>query len=323
MKTRMMIAALFAVVAVVAGCEKNVEQVQEPEKSVCLEVRIPFSSTKVEGTDEENAVGSLQVFVFDSEGYIEAYGQGTSSTLSLSCIAGSKDIVALVNAQPLSDVKSLDDLMERKSYLTDNQTGSFVMEGHLPYTLTASSAVEIPVVRIAARVVVSEVAVDFELEQHKNMDFVLKDIYLLNVAGDRTYLNVSVPEKWHNKMKKDPEAPTLAAASLTETLVTESSPYDETHYLYCYPNSVTEDTSGGEWSPRFTRLVVEAELGGRMYYYPVSFDKGLKSNTSYDVKLTITKPGSSSPDDPVDNVAASFNVEVQPWADGTAVNETI
>ena len=39
--------------------------------------------------------------------------------------------------------------------------------------------------------------------------------------------------------------------------------------------------------------------------------------------LLVIPAGKYCPDDPVDNVAASFNVEVQPWADGTAVNETI
>ena len=72
-----------------------------------------------------------------------------------------------------------------------------------------------------------------------------------------------------------------------------------------------------------TRLVVEAELDGKLYYYPVTFKDGIASNMTYDVKIKITRLGSSSPDLPVDSVSAGFTVEVQPWGEVTEVEEII
>lgn len=323
MNTDFISAVCVAALAVV-GCNKDVvEQAPSSEEEVRLEVKIPSGDTKVEGTDEENAVGSLQVFVFDHNGMLEAYARSSSNSLSLSCSSGAKEVVALVNAVPLTDVVSIVDLESRKSYLSDNSVGAFVMEGRSSPTLRASSSVEIPVFRIAARVALTGIDVDFELDQHDGQTFQIKAVYLLNVAGDRTYLNASKPSKWHNRMVKEADAPSITGVTLTDAYASKSSPYTGVHYLYCYPNPTSSDVSGGTWSARFTRLVVEAELGGKLYYYPVSLKEGLKSNTAYDVRLKITRPGSSSPDKPVDSVTASFTVDVQPWSDGKTVNETI
>ena len=323
MNTKLLFTAFMAV-AVMTGCCKDYMELDIPEgKTVNLEVRLPSQQTRAVGTDEENKINDLQVFVFDHNGMLEAYDRADGSSLSLSCSSGVKEVVALVNAGPLSDVVSLVDLEGRRSGLADNSPGSFVMEGRATPTLRASSTVVVPVSRLAARVALTEVAVDFELAQHNSQTFQIKAVYLLNVAGDRTYLTATRPDVWYNKMTKDSAAPSITGVTLTNAYVTSSTPYNTVHYLYGYPNPTTSDVSGGSWSARFTRLVVEAELGGKLYYYPVTLEGGLKSNTSYDVKLKITRPGSSSPDKPVDSVTASFSVEVQPWNDGISVNETI
>lgn len=314
-----------AAVVLSVSCNENevVDHEMYGDKNICLEVRLPSADTKVTGTEDENKINSLQVFVFDHNGMLEAYAQGTSQSLSLSCSSGVKEVVALVNAKELTDVISLVDLEGRRTYLSDNSADSFVMEGRATPTLRADSTVDIPVFRIASRVALTEVAVDFELSQHNKQTFQIMAVYLVNVAGDRTYLNGTGPETWHNKMARESGAPSLTGVTLTDAYASVSSPYDKVHYLYSYPNPTKSDVSGGSWSARFTRLVVEAKLGGKLYYYPVNLEDGLKSNTAYDVKLKITRPGSSSPDKPVDNVTASFSVSVQPWNDGVAVDETI
>ena len=46
-------------------------------------------------------------------------------------------------------------------------------------------------------------------------------------------------------------------------------------------------------------------------------------NTAYDISLTVTRPGSDSPDKPVDTQAAEFKIQVVDWADGGDINEVI
>lgn len=324
MNTKKMISAALAAFAAVACETEYVGLSEKADDSVQLEVRLPSKQTKaqVAGIESENAVNDLQVFVFDHNKMLEAYGQSSTSTLKVSCSSGQKEIVALVNAKPLTDVVSMTDLAGRRTLLSDNSVGSFVMEGSTVKTLTTASTVEIPVKRIASRVALTGISVDFELEQHNAQTFQVNSIYLVNVAGDRTYLNAGKPESWCSKMTYESSAPSVTNVTLTNTFISNVSAYTKTHYLYCYPNPTSNDASGGTWSARHTRLVVEAELGGKKYYYPVTLPE-LKSNTAYSVSMKITRPGSASPDKPVDSLAATFSVSVQPWDDEIVLNETI
>ena len=107
-------------VAAFAGCEKNFEGVDsEGNESVELSVRISGTQTKSEGTQNENNVKTVQIFVFDHNKMLEAYtaGDGSQGVYSISCSTGQKEVVALVNAKPLTDVKSMTDLEGRKTLL--------------------------------------------------------------------------------------------------------------------------------------------------------------------------------------------------------------
>ena len=299
MKIRMSLAAVWVAAAFV-GCVKNDEVLPLAEdEAVELEIKINGAMTKVAGTDDENKVHDVQIFIFDHNGMLEAYASGdeSQSSVSLSCSTGQKEIVALVNAMPHGDVKSLN--------------------------LTSNAVTQIDVSRIASRVRVSEISVDFGLDQHDSRTFQIKSVYLVNVAGDRNFLKPVQPGKWYNRMMRENDAPSITGVSLIDAFASVSKPYADDIVLYCYPNPTKVDANGGEWSPRMTRLVVEAELDGKLYYYPVSFKDGMASNMTYDVKIKITRLGSSSPDVPVDSVSAGFTVEVQPWGEVTEVEEII
>ena len=325
MKIRMSLATVWVAAAFV-GCVKNDEVLPLAEdEAVELEIKINGATTKVAGTDDENKVHDVQIFIFDHNGMLEAYASGdeSQSSVSLSCSTGQKEIVALVNAMPHGDVKSLTDLESRRSDLADNRQDSFVMEGRLMMNLTSNAVTQIDVSRIASRVRVSEISVDFGLDQHDSRTFQIKSVYLVNVAGDRNFLKPAQPGKWYNRMMRENDAPSITGVSLIDAFASVSRPYADDIVLYCYPNPTEYDANGGEWSPRMTRLVVEAELDGILYYYPVSFKDGMASNMTYDVKIKITRLGSSSPDVPVDSVSAGFTVEVQPWGEVTEVEEII
>ena len=75
--------------------------------------------------------------------------------------------------------------------------------------------------------------------------------------------------------------------------------------LYCYPNDSDDDMMG---SPP-TRMVVQGDIDGATYYYPVDINRegfgytsgphGLSRNVKYSYSLLITRKGSTDPDTPV------------------------
>ena len=79
----------------------------------------------------------------------------------------------------------------------------------------------------------------------------------------------------------------------------------ETFDLYCYPNDVAQESSG---SP-FTRLVIQGDIDGQTYYYPIPINRpgfgysagkeGICSNVNYVMNIHITGPGALSPSEDI------------------------
>jgi hypothetical protein len=69
-------------------------------------------------------------------------------------------------------------------------------------------------------------------------------------------------------------------------------------------------------------MVVQAKLGDGIYYYTVKLP-AMQSNKCYNIDLTVTMPGSLSPDEPVKKEEASFSVTVTDWNENIDIDETI
>ena len=147
------------------------------------------------------------------------------------------------------------------------------------------------------------------------MDCILKRIYLINVVGDATLYGNSTPTIWYAKRQYE------AVSGLTEHLNTVLSPghnlkngaYEIPSIHYCYPNLQQPDSQATTWSPRFTRIVAEVELGGTTYYYPINLQY-ISGNKSYEIEnLTITRKGSTDPDIPITVNDGTFDISVANW----------
>ncbi len=331
MKTKIFLAASCAA-ALFISCNKAVtirEDVGDiPEETAELCVRIPLeSSTKASGAgseSDEKALASVQVFVFTNSGNIEASKSSASGSLELSCTKGEKTVAALVNAPALSDVRTLDDLRSRVSLLSDNGRQSFVMYGQKAVSVAAASvSVTLEVQRFAAKVVIGKITNKLELAQYRTAPIAVGGIYLINVAGNALLSGTGTPTLWLNKSKNDSPADDLYSETPSSLSVEYGSSETSAHHFYCYPNPTTEDSSAAEWSPRHTRLVVEATIGGRRYYYPITLP-AINPNTVYTInELTITRLGSDTPD--LDSVlgSISFDITVAPWKTETVQSVTI
>ena len=321
--------------ALLSACEgKDVlEQDSEVREKVSLEVQMSSSEiTKAIGSggDDESNVSDYQVLVYDmSSRMLETYASPdpSASSVTLQCTTGPKDIVVLANAPDMSKVVSYDAFVASPSLLIDNSAGELVMEGHAECDITSAvNSVTVNVRRVVAKVVLEDITIDFESDAYDAMDFVLKSAYLTNVAADKKYLSEDPkPTIWYNKVFRIPayEADDLIYENLGNVELHNPQIYSDKHHFYCYPNPYEEDTfSASVWTPRPTRLVVEAELDGKLYYYPVSLPV-LKQNTIYNVSLHIVRPGATSPEQDMDRYAASFMIKVEEWEGPENITETI
>ena len=95
MKRKLFIAAVAAVA--LAACEEKInEQTVSADEMVELKISVPVAATKVSEKNEPgtpDAVNSLQVFLFNEDGDLEASDVQRNSSLVLPCVPGQKKVV--------------------------------------------------------------------------------------------------------------------------------------------------------------------------------------------------------------------------------------
>ena len=186
---------IVAAAALLAACTAEQAAVLPAGmEKVRLDVSVPVSSmTKLTDAGDESAVNRVQVFVFREDGSIDASGIAGSGSIELDCTAGDRSIVAVVNTPEIDGIYDMAGLEEKMSVLQDNSAGSLVMSGIMNVTLTASASVTVPVSRLAAKVSIERIDVDFALEQYQDAGFEITGIYLTNVAADAHFIGDGAP----------------------------------------------------------------------------------------------------------------------------------
>lgn len=321
----------FAAVPLISSCTKVLSSDFDPNKGekYAVKVRVVRPSTKAIVADpgQDLNVNSLQVFAF-LNGVLEEYGEAHDDSLTISCTQGVRTFYALVNAPSLKNtVDTEDELLAVTSDLANSSLTSLEMIGSKEEDISKTNkTVKIEVKRLASRIVVSKITKSFASASLQNQDFKVKRIYLVNASVKAKYGTSSTPVQWCNKKQFDETLLADYKKFMIDTVNTKvDTEYATAHTFYCYPNdTATDSNSNDDFTPRFTRLVIEAELGSQICYYPINLPD-LKSNTSYNISnIKITKPGSTSPDEPVTEVNCEVTIVVKPWdnvsvTDGTTV----
>lgn len=338
--------------ASLAACEKS-QSIHGPEQgkdgSIVISVDCGDALTKASEAftgmqDYEKAVNSVQVFVFDEKGQLNAYRAAGKSTsdISISCTSGQKTVWAVVNGEDLSSISTMAALQASTTDLADNSrtpAEGFIMAGSASCTVNgAGTEVSVEVSRLTSRVALTKVTNSLPSAYGA---LTVKCVSLANVVGNQNLAGNASPATWYNGMGRkdgatsadqiiDGETNLASCAELTFASVGSSvnvseSLSPETPYLfYCYPNPTEQDASGWaeEFTARKTRLILTAVVGGKTYYYPVVLDKPAR-NTSYTVTVTITGLGSTDPDKPVEKGSMNVSVTVKDWTTGAVYDETI
>ena len=315
----LMMAAVAAVFGTMSCKKDNVPSMNHGNANVPVdgertELTVGIATGMTKSTtitaDDEVKVNNLQVFVFRGDA-LDAYGVAdNASTVTVSCTKGNREVYAVVNAPDLKDIATKTDLLAAKSALSDNDESNFVMIGKTNADLPSELPVNVEVDRIVSKVVLKTVNRAFTSAALAALNFSIDEIFITNVAGDVNYGLTDNPLEWYNKMDYNSEMAMFTHDAPAASVVNEEA-YSTQHTFYCYPNKAA-DSDATSWSPRRTRLVLKTTLGTDTYYYPVTLPE-LENNKSYELELTITRPGSDSPDNPVSFADCTFSISVKPW----------
>lgn len=298
--------AAMAAVAAIGCCEKDVElpEYESEGELVTFSVSVPGLQTKSVGDTDEKKVNNLQVIVFNKHGLYETSVSGRGTALSLTCTAGEKRMVALVNADTEEGLANYEELAGRPVYLKDAGVADLVMLGDSTLTVAANRPINLDVKYLSSKIVLESVKLDFSNQQHKNLSFAIKSVFLTNVAGDRKYIAESEPSIWFHPGNYDKQntLPFLYDSLTEGHPLDNGETYDTDHYFYCYPNQTSTKT----------RLVIETVIGGQTYYYPIVLDKVLPNN-QYSYNVVLTRLGVDSPDASLDKGTYTVRVTMKDW----------
>jgi hypothetical protein len=286
-----------------------------PDAAVFLSVREAVTKVTDASYERESAVTRWTVFVFDTgNGWYRYASSEDAAPLSFSLRAGRRyACLALVNP-PLSlnpeTVASADDIRGMTARLEDESPGCLQMYGEcLLLPSSGTQRQEILVKRLSSRLELRGVNVDFSAwPAWAGKTLQLRHIYVTNAyrttAYGEDYASVSpLRSAWYNTLGW--HAGESASAALDALLgernlnaaIDADHPYTLCHTFYLYPNPVDEDSRlTSAWTPRFTRLVLEAEVDGETYYYPADVPAMHRNQACSVSSVVIRGPGSSTPE---------------------------
>lgn len=330
-------AALIGLVSCTASLVP--ETGKEVDLSVGVKSTSALTKSTVTGTTDENKVSSVQVFVFkvhQGTYVFEASAKAEASKASVTVTTGDKDVILIVNEN--TDYTAVTDrgtLLSKVSSLAGNTPSSFVMIGETEATVTTTEhTLDIPVDRMASRVRISKITNKLR-NGHANNNVKVSRVYLTGARATAPYSTDGTPTGFYattginssldldgnavgNSEKTAVNA--LIYTNISSDILADGSSYSTPVSLYAYPN---------DNSVRKTHVVVEMEIGGKYYTYPVELPPMGRNCSCEIAELVISSIGNVSDgddlleddeDEPITFLEASFNVTVKPWTEITVSN---
>ena len=306
-------------------------------------VEVVFSvlgeTTRATGTDGEAAVDGWALLLYRDGRLAEAGTSSSGSAIRKTLPAGEYTAYAVVNPPASFAPAGFPDpgaLAGAESALGDNAPGRLVMAGRRTVTVPVpdGSVQRIGVDRLVCKAGIRKVSVQFKNPDVAARPFRLKGIYLTNCYGKNRYGSdwtaediLSTASVWHNRMGFHSEAGVdgLLAETGLDIPVTADRPHTQEHVFYFYPNPLPAslDTRSGTWTRRRTRLVLEAQIGDRTYYYPVTLPESQRNRTYLIEEAVIRKLGSLDPEkDEPGVIDVTFSTSTDDWSPAFQVTET-
>jgi len=274
----------------------------------------------------DGSIWSSRIYAFAKDGSLIGSKGADTDTLDMFLTYDTDSILAFANFIDLPEnIPSRDSLLKLKAYLAYNDTCTFLMHGALKVDVTASRfEVRAKMSRYAARITWT-VTNRIDTSKFPSEAFRVKDVYLLNVAGENNLGLTGEPSDngiWYNKLDfQSSVVDILTCSGPLYQVVEKDSTFKSSRPLYAFPNSYP-DKSDTVWSARATRLVVRASLGTYEYYYPVPVTP-IAANGSYNVNVVVTGPGNDSPMDIGKPTYCQITIIDDMWTDGESIHSEI
>lgn len=191
--------------------------------------------------------------------------------------------------------------------------------------LEDSKPMELKFTPLLCRIRLGEIIRNFKGKPYENSPIENIRIYLTNVLKEQTiiqsvqtknqgYINFRGLSEQDLEELEDPSAVYMdSVGTLAERAIKPKGSF------YCYPNPAEKEST----SEAMTRLVIEGEIDGTTYYYPINiFRDGhtMESNTDYVFDITIKSLGNLDPDTEANPLQISIDSSIEKWKEDEEKN---
>lgn len=277
---------------------------------------------------------ALDIFIFNDDGLqrLDSYQRIEPSGMEKITAAsrkGEKIIAAVANSRidksGWSGINSLDALRSKVAVLQKENPGKPLMSGMTYAEMGTDAACTIKMQPLLSEIHIRSIRCDFSGKPYSGEKMQNVKVYLTNVNAGAQIFSQSgfMPQQIVNagRLSESDLASFIHPEMLMKRL--DSPVGNETVLpelsLYCYPNDCREESAG---SP-FTRFVIEGEISGHRYYYPININReenmengtGIGRNSRYVYDITITCTGTDDPDIIADPGMIRLSCGILPWTE--------
>lgn len=337
-KCFLLIAAIVAI-----SCSKNelnLEELNQVESNLTLFVN---SVNKVDpksavgdhsNQDDDNKINKLEVFVFnkegDKDGLLDAYQLFTGDNLTninIKATTGKKIIYVIANSPKENwyDINTLDNFITNVANLKTESLKNFIMTGSVTSILQPITSLSISISRLVAKIELQGIKTNFNGTPYNGCELTNVKVFLMNVNSNKYYYNGLMDNNTILNNKgfiiddvNDCKMENMLYDEINIDINDDG--YSTRHYFYAYENLVCLADN-----PDVTKLVIQADLNGTTYYYPVSINQenygynpdnghfGIRRNTQYSISITISRPGSLDPNTPLEHGVLNSSLNILDW----------
>ncbi len=289
------------------------------KKSVPEEEPLPlYARLRVSASPE--AEGRLLDFLFfddDQLGRLDSFSRTvcTDGALTGAVCGSGKKIVAAVSSEGRG-IYEYADIRDYRTFAARER--DFREEDPALPSLCGKAKSGESVIRLMpllTKLRINSLLADFHLHPYSASPMEGVKVYLTNIPAFSPVLGerAAPPSSWLNL--GGPSAEDMASVRHPEMIYAETGnvgrevvfPGTE---LYCYPSGVSVESFGAPLS----KLVFEAVIDGRTWYYPILL-KGLERGMTYSLDITFTGKGTEDPETPVSRENILISTSIIPWTE--------
>ena len=336
---------LTATAFFLTACSQGINSLEDGESILTINLNSAFVSDSGIATKApvpDNNINSLEILIFrksigSDEGILDTYEHFAAneindlSEIKVKSTVGDKYIYVIANAHDttnFSGISNLEDFKRLEHYLYHERKNDFLMTGHTEETLGINTNISINLERMVSKIILKSITTKFAGTPYQGCCLKNPKAYLINIKGSKLIYDGNKPRMGDIILNRGGKIDEDISSCQDKNLFYKDFPssindtgFNEEIILYSYSNEISEENV----NDKFTRLVIEGEINGITYYYPININQddfghnelishyGIKRNHAYSISLTIHRPGSMNPDEPIVFGTISMGITCSDW----------